>query len=100
MSDNEDDGSVSRSDVTDYERLWDHDTAGSPTLAVVSAVAELDRVDSSELPPLFDSIDPEALNALFPENGDRSARRVNFRYCGYDVTVSPSVIRVRSDAEV
>ena len=52
--------------------------------AVIEAVASEEGVDPVDLrEPLFDAIDPNALETLF-RNG---AGRVTFEYHGYEVTV-------------
>lgn len=59
--------------------------------AVVSAVADLTDTDPTSLEPLFATIDPDALEALFePTAGglERSPKRVVFTYSGCDVVVS------------
>lgn len=60
------------------------DLTGSPTPSdvVVKAVAEAASVDPMELPPLSDVVDPDALDALFQEQGPS---HVSFGYSGYDV---------------
>ncbi|WP_265109557.1 HalOD1 output domain-containing protein [Halosolutus halophilus] len=62
------------------------------TDAIVAAVADAKGVDVLALPPLWDVIDPEALEEVFaPTDHDRRQRRggrVEFGYCGYDVTVT------------
>lgn len=51
--------------------------------AVLSAVAEREAVREWELePPLYEAIDPEALDAIT----QRSGGTVVFEYCGYTVT--------------
>lgn len=68
-----------------------------PSLAVVRAVAAAtgrDQVDSDAgadaLAPLAETIDPEALDALFESRRDRpgAAPLVEFGYCDRHVTVS------------
>lgn len=50
--------------------------------AVLAAVAEREGVEPAELDrPLFDAIDPDALDALF----ERGSGRVRFTYLGYTV---------------
>lgn len=61
--------------------------------AVVEAVADAEGVSPLELrPPLFEVVDPDALDKLFPlpslEQG-RTEGHVTFEYCGYEVTVQP-----------
>ena len=57
---------------------------------VLKAVAEEEDTTPTALDPLYDVIDPDALNGLFaPTNGGNSrAGRVVFSYCGYEVTVT------------
>lgn len=71
----------------------------TPTAAVIEAVAAAsgrsfssrNGVDGDggreELPPLYDTIDPDALNAIFEDGNGRSTVEVKFVYCGYEVTV-------------
>lgn len=65
---------------------WDADTENTPVYAVVSAVAEAEGVDPVDLPALYETIDPEALNDLFLSDPG-TAITVEFRYAGYSVTV-------------
>lgn len=55
--------------------------------AVVNAVATAEERDPTTLPPLYNAIDPDALDALFADRGDQLGR-IAFRYHGYDVAVS------------
>ena len=72
------------------------DTESSPSFAVIEAIAEREGVDATEIEPpqydaLYDVCNPEALDALFADREDGSARGVGqiaFRFCGYDVTVT------------
>ena len=63
-----------------------------PSYRIVAAVARREGVDPTALRPrLNDVVDPDALDRLFSDgSGRREAPtgRVEFRYCGYDVTVS------------
>jgi hypothetical protein len=58
-------------------------------LAVLETVAVREGVDVTDLPSLFDVIDPELLDAVFRGDGDGGGRRqrLQFDYCGYLVTV-------------
>jgi len=52
--------------------------------AVLTAVAEREGVEETELDtPLYDAIDPDALDALFQNRRGH----VSFQYAGYLVTV-------------
>lgn len=61
-------------------------TTGSDQLAtvVVTAIADQEGIDPTDLdPPLYEVVDPEALNRLFAD----TTGRVSFEYHGYLVTV-------------
>lgn len=66
---------------------WEQDTENTPVYAVVSAVAEADDSDPVDLPPLYDAINPDALNELFTSRSEPGVDQVTFRYVGYDVVV-------------
>ena len=58
---------------------------------VVSTVAEFIGSEPTSIDPLYDTVDPDALDALF--DGDRTVSdcapsRVAFTYCGCDVVVT------------
>jgi len=58
-----------------------------PTEAVVRAVATVRGVDPIDLrTPLFEAIDPDALDRLFASPADDLS--VSFRYHGHDVTLT------------
>lgn len=58
----------------------------SASEAVVRAIAEAADVDPIEItPPLYEAIDPDALDRLF--NDASTIEKVAFRYNGHDVTV-------------
>lgn len=72
----------------------DADTAvGRQTVSerVIAAVADVTDTAPKDLtPPLFSAVDPEALDAVVESLGDGShapESRVEFAYCGCDVTV-------------
>lgn len=61
-----------------------------PSVAVVSAVAMVLEVDPMSLRPLYEVVDPEALNDVVApdEDGERTvSTAVRFRYHGCDVAV-------------
>ena len=66
---------------------WSVDSAFE---AVVSAVAVAADRDPVSLPPLYERVDPEALDALFassPTGGAADGLCVTFAYEGYEVTI-------------
>jgi hypothetical protein len=72
-----------------------------PSQSVVERVAAREGVDHTELTPLFDAIDPDALDKILdtsPHTG--SALQVSFTYHGYDVTVTgDGEVRLGKQAE-
>lgn len=73
------------SDVSHVRETFD-----APSIAVIQAVSSRKDVDESELPPLQDTIDTDALDALFtnwPDQSSQLDRHVRFQYCGYTVFV-------------
>jgi len=62
----------------------------SPSERVVAAVAETEGVDPRNLTPLYEAVDPEALDALLQRRGNSpgiDGIGVTFTYHGYEVTV-------------
>lgn len=83
-------GSVAR-----FQNDWERD---DPTTAVVESVAAAAECDVESLGPLYDRIDPDALNALFG-GGVGSELRVQLRYEGYEVTLyADGLVTVRAAA--
>lgn len=57
--------------------------------AVVESVARAEGVDPLDLEvPLYDAVDPDALDALFQQDGTSGDGRIQFSYYGYRVTVT------------
>lgn len=58
-------------------------------IEVVTSMADHVGVDETALPPLAESIDTDALDALYdhPVGAAATPIEVTFRYNGYDVTV-------------
>ncbi|ELY36495.1 HalOD1 output domain-containing protein [Natronorubrum tibetense] len=67
----------------------DRPASPSVTETIVDAVSEAEDCDPLTLPPLWNVIDPEALDALFEptRGGQPRAGRVSFAYVGYEITV-------------
>lgn len=62
--------------------------ATSPSEAVFREVAKSEDVDPIDLEPLAETIDPDALDALFEHDRDEDDLEVTFVYQGYDVTIA------------
>ncbi|QSW97905.1 HalOD1 output domain-containing protein [Haloterrigena alkaliphila] len=62
---------------------------GDVSIAVVTAIAAKRDVEPTELPPLYESIDPDALDALFAPTRPGGPRRgrLEFTYDGHQVLV-------------
>ncbi|WP_162224219.1 HalOD1 output domain-containing protein [Halorussus salinus] len=75
---------------TDGDIETRHISGGPPSEAVVLAVADARDRDPIDLPPLNDTLDPDALDALFAETASgrpRTGGRVTFEYAGCTVAV-------------
>lgn len=85
---------------------YSSETGEQPVMAVLEAISEATGADVSELEPLSQVIDPDALNDLFGGSGgntdfyrssSRSTERgpeATFAYQGFVVTVSSNTVRV------
>ena len=61
----------------------------SPSEAIVERVAKADGVDPTDLRPLYEVIDPDALDMFVSTAGSRNTdAQVQFEYQGYHVTVT------------
>ncbi|QLH78540.1 hypothetical protein HZS55_15130 [Halosimplex rubrum] len=82
---------------TEFTYRIDDDQSASE--AVLDAVAERVGVDVLDLSiPLYDAVDPEALDTFYRTADGAAPTRVSFAYCGYDVTVSGDGTVVLDDA--
>lgn len=59
----------------------------APSHRVVTAVSRATGESPATLPPLYEAVDPDALDALFGENGSEASERFVFTYYGHEVTV-------------
>lgn len=60
-----------------------------PSRELLRAVALIEGRDSLDLPPLYEQVDPPALDSVVCRGRipSRSSTEVSFRYCGYEVRV-------------
>ncbi|WP_415381658.1 HalOD1 output domain-containing protein [Halosimplex sp. TS25] len=73
------------------EATYRIDDDQSATEAVLDAVAERAGVGVLDLSiPLYDAVDPDALNAFYRACDDEESATVSFTYYGYDIEVSGS----------
>ncbi|MFB9806926.1 HalOD1 output domain-containing protein [Haladaptatus pallidirubidus] len=52
---------------------------------VIQEVIDISGCALDDLPPLYEAIDPDALNALY----DHGAPAIEFQYAGYHIKISP-----------
>lgn len=81
------------SDIRNAEPVRTFDWAEYDELgrAVVTATAEAMDADPAEMEPLYDAVDPDALDSLFADS--EGAAQVTFRVCRLEVLI-------RSDGRV
>ncbi|WP_145973545.1 MULTISPECIES: HalOD1 output domain-containing protein [unclassified Natrinema] len=53
----------------------------------VETVSKITEKEVEELPPLYDSIDPEAVERLFRQSETQQLKLI-FQYCGYKIRVN------------
>ena len=63
-----------------------------PSEALITAVATLSGTEPTSLPPLYDVVDPEALDSLYEHvrarnENNSSGHQITFCYEGYEVRV-------------
>jgi len=63
-------------------------TQRSTAIEIVDRVAEMAEQDSLDLPPLYDSVDPDALNRL------AESCKIQFEYVGYNITIDTGTITI------
>lgn len=71
--------------TVEYDWMAEH----SPSMEIVTAVSNCDGTHPTELPPIHEVVDVDALNALFRPRLDGTPRingHIHIRYSGYDVT--------------
>mgnify|MGYP000224074540 CR=1 FL=1 len=60
----------------------------SPAMAIVEVVADAENIDKTQLNPLQEEIDPDALNQLVAKDD----AHVKFEYEGYEVVIGDGEI--------
>lgn len=69
-----------------------------PSTAIVESVSRATGREETALPPLYEAVDPDALDALLVDETD--GLRLSFRYAGTTVSVGADhVIRIRTGSE-
>ena len=63
-----------------------HRSTASASERVVGTVADAEDAEPTELSPLYEAIDPDALDSLVEGSDDDLC--IDFECCGYDITVT------------
>jgi hypothetical protein len=69
-----------------HRSVFHLDESDDPIVAIVEAVAALEGVDTTDLQPLYDAIDPDVIDTV-ARSDDDADRQARFEYCGYEITV-------------
>lgn len=71
----------------------------SPSLEVIELIANATGREPAALPPLYESVDTDALDALVAESGDLNGdARITFTHAGVEVTIySDGQLEARTD---
>lgn len=91
-----------QADSFDGSLTYQRSLTETPTEGILEAVSmALGRPivpggETDPLPPLFDAIDPEAIDTLFDAEDDRPDPTLSFTYCGCRVTIDGEEITVES----
>lgn len=65
-----------------------------PSLEIVTVVAEANDVDLMELPPLYDVVDPDTIDAVLESSDD--SFEFSFDYAGVHVVITEDEVIVES----
>lgn len=71
------------------------DADEQPSAAVVRVAASLRGTDPTAMVPLYETVDPDALDALVAGEGTTADVRIRLTFEGCDLVVTPSEIRAR-----
>ena len=69
---------------------------GMPSEAVINAIASTEGCDQTDLSPLYETLDPEALDSLVTEG---KCELVRFTYAGYRVTIRENAEIILEDLD-
>lgn len=69
---------------------FESENGESPSMTIINALATAMDVEPTELPPLFEIVDPDAIDALFSNNGGdtESAAMLSFNHRHWNVFVN------------
>lgn len=72
------------------DRTYEETSGQSPTMTIVDALAAAMEIEPTELPPLFEIVDPDAIDTLFSntESETDAAAMLSFNYRTWNVFVN------------
>lgn len=89
LNDNQVDGDSDAASRT-FTARYDRENGRPPSTTVIDTIAQATGTEPGVLEPLFETLDPDALDAVFDVDGgspSSAAGRIAFRYEGWDVRV-------------
>lgn len=81
-------------DSTEVILNYNHQCTEGPSEAVIRGVAVAWNLPPSKLVPLYNAIDPDALNALFKYNEDNSVSDITVEFSYMDISVMVSSTQI------
>lgn len=71
----------------------------SMTATVVEKIADAEGIDMNDVTPLVESVDPDAIEAIFasPESSDHIT--IEFNHCGYRITIDGGRVSIDTPAD-
>lgn len=89
------------SDSTESNLLHEKQFDESPVNTVITTVAEATGKSPVEMEPLWEVVDPDALNELIGRSADGSSSvEISFEYCERAVTITADRVRVASSTAI
>jgi hypothetical protein len=73
--------------MTSRTTVYDLQSGETPVLGIVRSIADVTETDPESLPPIIESIDPEAVNRLYSVDDRADYPRLTFTHAGYLVTI-------------
>ncbi|WP_265112300.1 HalOD1 output domain-containing protein [Halosolutus halophilus] len=63
-------------------------TETHPAIEIIDKISEIEGQDPSELPPLYNTVDPDSLERL------AESTKIQFEYMGHNITVENGTISI------
>ncbi|AHG00304.1 hypothetical protein HALLA_17355 [Halostagnicola larsenii XH-48] len=79
---------IRSNELTESHCIWD----------LIDAIAEVKEVEPSQLPPIYDTIDPEPIAALINDSG--TDFELTFEYEDLQIRITPDRYQISADGEI